>query len=492
MRSYAIAVIAPALIIGCLIGSYGSISVTHLSLLIITTAIALFLLRQNSILVLVCAGTIALFLGILRIAGSDLRTASTLTTDFPGTVSVQGVVVSDIEQRDTYSRYTVSLQRVEGQSIERAESVLVYEPYPTRCVTGDTISFSGVLEKPKDFITETGRVFPYQQYLRQFDTYALSFAYTTTCDGIADHPAMFARIRRRLVTAMQAVLPTEEASLLGGLLLGLRGSLSKELLDAFRITGLIHIIVLSGYNVTLVAEATRRLFSRAGTTIPLIISLATIIAFVLLAGAQTAAVRAGIMAVIALVARSLNREQGGVRALLLAAAVMTIVNPHQALFNISFHLSFLATLGLLLFAKPLEERLHGVTDRLQFRSILAATIATQCTLLPYLAYAIGEVSLIGIIANVIILPLVPLAMATGTIVTVTALILPTAGFVIAPIALIPLSLMTHSTTFLAKVPYAAVTLPPTPASLTLIATASIIGFGLFLMQRSVHEKSPDS
>ena len=231
---------------------------------------------------------------------------------------------------------------------EKETNVLVYEPYPTDCATGQEAVIATKLRRPTDFITDAGRVFRYGQHLRQMNIHAVTTAGEVSCGGMRRHD-FFAFLREKLVGAMNTALPARESSLLGGLLLGLRGSLSSDLMDAFRVTGLVHIIVLSGYNVTLLAEAVRRAVSRLPGNISLFLSFATVVAFVLLSGAQTAAVRAGGMATVAVIARAAQREYDGVRTLLLVTALMVLYNPDQILFSVSLHLSFLATLGLLVF-----------------------------------------------------------------------------------------------------------------------------------------------
>ncbi|MDE0243669.1 MAG: ComEC/Rec2 family competence protein [Candidatus Kaiserbacteria bacterium] len=483
MSSLFVPAVALAAIAGCYLGSLFSAPTEIFALILIGASLSLFLFRKHRRIVLVTAAIIALLLGFLRIAADISRQTDALIAEHPGTVSVTGSVISDIEHRKSYSRYTAAVRTINNVPIDQESSILVYEPYPSRCVTGEDVTFSATLIEPEDFVTETGRVFPYRQYLRQFNIHALAFVDGTSCEGSPDQLMLFATLRQKFMHAMHRVLPMQEASLLGGLILGLRGSLSPELLDAFRITGLIHIIVLSGHNVTLVAEATRRLAARAGNRASLIIALITIIAFVLLSGAQTAAIRAGTMAVIALIARSAHREYDGIRALLFVAMIMTLLDPNQALFNISFHLSFLATLGLLLFAPILEHYVRWVPEKMELRGVVVSTIAVQCTLLPYLAYAIGEVSIIGIVANIIILPLVPIAMAAGAAVTIVTLFSSVLGILIMPAAYIPLHTILQTASLLSEVPHATMTLPAFPVLLTAVATVIVIGIGAALHRR---------
>ena len=484
---------------------------------ICTVSVCAFLLRRCGSVLLVCVCVVALLLGVMRVLSAERHLASSLVADNPGIVVLTGRIVSDVEQKSTRSRYVVSLvtdaERATGsdagrgngagrggetergagtesdegagqdgvggypRTIVREESaVLVYEPYPTSCVTGEDVSIVAQLREPEDFVTEAGRVFRYKQHLRQSGVHAVAFVDDgdVVCDGRADSLVVFAKLRSVFVGAMHAVLPAQEASLLGGLLLGLRGSLSVELLEAFRVTGLVHIIVLSGYNITLVAEAVRRLLSRLPRFVSLIVSFFAVIAFVFLAGAQTAAIRAGSMASLSLIARATYRENDGIRALLLVAALMVLYNPDQVLFSVSFHLSFLATLGLLVFSPIIERRLSFVTERFQVREIVATTVATQVFLLPYLAYSIGEVSLIGILANIIILPIIPVAMAFGAAVTFLATVSVAVASVFAPIAYIPLAAVIAVATHLSAVPYAAVLLPEIPLFIMAVLTVLLV------------------
>ena len=466
-----------AFITGCFAAYSIAPDLLHVAYLIIALATTAALLRHNKKALLLCVCGIALALGMMRVLLPAKNQAAPLTEQYKKQVRVEGVIQSDIEDKNNWSRYVMEIKTINGVSSKNKASVLVYEPYPTRCVSGEAVSFSAKLNEPKDFITATGRVFASKRYLRHAGIYAIAYLEESECTGKRKEPAIFERARKRIVTAMHTFLPVREAALLGGLVLGLRGAMSDELMEAFRITGLIHIIVLSGHNVTLVAESVRRLLKKAPTGIGLCIPLLVIVLFVLLAGAQTAAVRAGSMAIIALLARVSHREYDGIRALLVVAAAMTLYNPDQVVLSTSFHLSFLATLGMLLLAEPIERKITFVPEKYEIRGIVAATVATQLVLLPYLAYAIGEVSVISIPVNILILPIIPIAMACGAVVSGIALILPQLATVLSPIAYLPLRAITATAETMAHIPYATLPLPEVSVLWVLAATALLIGVG---------------
>ena len=477
MRRIFISVISVSIILGCFTAYFIKPQPIIIACAIIFLFILMIAARHNQKVVLVSVCIITLLLGMFRVILTDKNTENTLAHEYTGSVEIKGVIIGDIEHKDTYSRYTVKILTIDGSEPEKESSVLAYEPYPTECVTGEEAIFSGRLKEPDDFFSSSGRIFKYQQYLRQFNIYATVNVHKNSCIGKKARYTPFATLRKHLVTAMHKIFPTQEASLLGGLVLGLRGSFSPELLEAFRVTGLIHIIILSGYNVTLIAETVRRLFMWTPRTVSFILSLLVIAAFVILAGAQTAAVRAGSMATIALIARTTYREYDGMRALLIVAMLMTLHNPDQVLFSVSFHMSFLATLGLLLFSSVFEDILKHVPKKFEIRQIISATLATQIFLLPYLAYAIGEVSLIGIPANIMILPIIPVAMLFGSTVTMVAVIMPTVAVIISPLAYLPLHTIIFVAEFLSQIPNVTTKLPEVSAALTVLLTLLLVFIG---------------
>ena len=483
-RSFIVAIAAAALF-GCFIAHFiTGDTLVYIAAAIIGMVAALVVLRKKEKAVLICVCGIITLIGMLRMLLPLQHQDAPLTERYVGQVLVEGVITGDIEDKDTTSRYTITVHRINGATEEKKKKILVYEPYPTKCVSGEAVSFTTTLQQPEDFLTETGRIFPYRSYLKQMGIEATARRKDGGCTGKREQHAFFARMRAHFMQAMHTFLPAEEATLLGGLLLGLRGALPAGLLEAFRMTGLIHIIVLSGHNITMIAEVVRRVLKKVPTSVSFSVSLVVIVMFVLFAGAQMAAIRAGSMATIALIARATHREYDGIRALSIVAVTLVLFNPTQVLFSISFHLSFLATLGLLLFAPSIERKIEKVPEKFGIRGIVAATIATQILLLPYLAYAIGEISTIGIPANILVLPIIPFAMFFGAAITLIALIVPFLAIALSPIAYLPLKAITTITETMAKIPHATMPLPEIGPIVTALITAAIIYIGYRQTQKT--------
>jgi len=146
-----------------------------------------------------------------------------------------------------------------------------------------------------------------------------------------------------------------------------------------------------------------------------------VIFFALLVGLTPTIVRASIMAILALVARIFSRQYAATRGLIIAVIAMVLVNPHILLFDPSFQLSVLATAGLVTFGDVVYGWLRKVPKRFGIREMATATITAQIAVSPLLIYYTGMFSVVSLLANLLVLPVIPVLMATGAITAVVGL-----------------------------------------------------------------------
>jgi competence protein ComEC len=256
------------------------------------------------------------------------------------------------------------------------------------------------------------------------------------------------RLRDLAYAKIYDLFPAPEAPLLAGILLGIESDLTPAFQRAFRDTGTAHIIAISGFNIALLAGLFFGLFQRfvsrwwAGGLAALAISLYTI-----LVGAQPSVVRAAIMGSIALLGALLGRRSSGLaglNTLAFTAALMCIGNPLLPQ-DASFQLSFGATLGLMLYAEPLQsgfQRLAAARVGQPFARRLAGpvgeyilfTLAAQFTTLPVIAYHFQRLSLSSLLANPLVLPVQPLLMIVSGLAVVTGLVFEPLGRLLAGLA----------------------------------------------------------
>lgn len=297
---------------------------------------------------------------------------------------------------------------------------------------GQEVAFRGHLLAPVNFGNKGERQFDYRGYLAKDDVfYEMKSAVVDLVDDRSDQSNLFLpdsatavpaehffgflhsslyNLKGKFVHNLGATLGEPHAALASGLVVGEKASLGNDLLADFRTVGLIHIVVLSGYNITIVADAMRRLLIFLPRVWGISIGGLGIMLFGILVGGGATVVRSCVMAGIALSADLIRRDYNVVRALTLAALVMLIQNPMILLHDPSFQLSFLATLGLILLAGPIERRLGFLSERFGLRGIVASTIATQIFVSPYILYMMGQISIIGMVVNILVLPAIPLTM----------------------------------------------------------------------------------
>ncbi len=432
---------------------------------------------------------ISLGLGSLRYAVKDFHEPVSPT----GEVLI-GVVVSEPEDRDNSRRFVM---KEEG-----GEKIIVTAPLYHPVQYGDRVSASGTLRAPEVIVDEeTGRSFNYPEYLAKDGIYfTLSFAQVTVLGsghGNAVKSFLF-KVKRSFIERSKEILAEPYSSLLMGLIVAGRDALPAGILEEFRRAGVIHIVVLSGFNITLIAEFMRRVFQTFFIAIrfsrfpqaPAIASVLGIILFVIMTGGEATVVRAALMALVVILARFSSHPYSAPRALLMAGFIMLLENPKILMHDPSFQLSFIATLGLIYLAPLVEQVLGFLKKAFQFREIISQTIATQIAVSPLLVYSMGDVSLVSLPANILILLTIPWTMFLGFLAVVSAYILPTslATLLAYPAHLLLAWILSVSQT-LGNLSFASIKIPP--LSFWVVFLAYLL-LGWFIWKRRLRDSSPHS
>ncbi len=234
-------------------------------------------------------------------------------------------------------------------------------------------------------------------------------------------------VREKFVTAIERSLPAPEAALSLGMLIGADEGFSSVEKTLFIRTGVTHVTAVSGYNITLVGGLLFFLaiffgwYRRTASWIVII----GIVLYVLFVGAPASAVRAGIMGSLLLLTLALGRPGSGFRIWLFALAGMLVWNPLLLRFDIGFELSYLATLALILYAS-VRERFwmpKNIVARFFFE-LMILSLFVEWLVAPVILLQFGTFSLVSIVANVFLVPLVPFIMLSAFLSGLVALIIP--------------------------------------------------------------------
>ncbi len=253
---------------------------------------------------------------------------------------------------------------------------------------------------------------------------------------------------------VRMVVPEPQVSLGLGYLLGQRRSLPPELSEALQIAGLTHVIVASGYNLTILVRLARRLFMRISRFSALAAASGMVISFMAVTGGSPSMARAGLVTGLSLLAWYYGRKFHPLVLLPLAAAVTVLSNPSYAWGDIGWQLSFAAFAGVMILAPLLQAYFFGDTKPGIIRQIMGETISAQIATLPILIVAFGQVSNVALIANLLVLPLVPLAMLLVFLTGVSVWAVPFLAELLAALTTWLLTYMTSVTMWLASLPWA--------------------------------------
>jgi competence protein ComEC len=213
-------------------------------------------------------------------------------------------------------------------------------------------------------------------------------------------------IRARVLAGADRLAPVDRA-LLSGFLVGDTRALPYDLTSEFRDAGLSHLLAVSGENVAFVLALFAPVFRRVSLRARFVTGLAVLVLFGTMTRWEPSVVRAIAMAAIAMTAALVGRPTHGLRILTLAVTVLLLVDPFL-LHSVGFGLSCGASLGIVLFARPIASRLRGPA---WMRETLGVTAAAQIGVAPVLIPVFGSMPLVALPANLLAVPLAgPLTM----------------------------------------------------------------------------------
>jgi competence protein ComEC len=301
-----------------------------------------------------------------------------------------------------------------NSEINFSEKIIVITSLSAPFNYGDKISISGKLQNPENFESDKGIEFDYIHFLSKEKIFYQSYSPQIKLIQ-KDNSAIgyLFKFKKKFMEAINENLPSPQAELVGGILLGLKSSLGEKLELDFRRVGLVHIVVLSGYNITIISVAILAVLFFLPLTLRLLTGLLAISIFAILVGGGATVIRAGIMSAIAIFGQIFHKKYDVNRALFIAGIIMLSLNPNILIYDPSFQLSFLATYGLINFSDKVKNILKFLPEKFGFKEIVVSTVATQIAVFPLLSKMIGEISIVSLVVNVIVLPTIPMAMLLG-------------------------------------------------------------------------------
>lgn len=320
---------------------------------------------------------------------------------------------------------------------------------PVRRAVPGTVKVSGLgvnMVYRDDVVQVSGKLYP----TRGANQAMLSYAKVSV---LGSSPSIVDSLRRKFAAGMQSALPEPAASFGLGLLVGQRNTLPADVTQALLMVGLTHIIAVSGYNLTILLEAARRLLGNRSKFQTTLASLALVGTFLLFAGSSASIVRAAVISIIGLAAWYYGRTVRPTLLILLAAALTAYANPVYLWSDISWYLSFLAFFGVLVLAPLITRRLMDARRPGLLLQIIIESLCAELMTVPIVLYTFGQMSLVGMLANLLVVALIPLAMLLSLIAGLAGMLVPlVAGWFAWP-ARVLLTYMLDIATLLSRIPH---------------------------------------
>ena len=416
---------------------------------------------------------------------------------------ITGRIVQEPERSDERENFTIELEQVvtdsavyhlSGQVLVTVKDAYLPADY------GDRVSLRGKLQRPR--AVRNPGAFDYRAFLAQQDIYGTLFVgkpeQIVSVERAPGHwlcESVVLLVKRAVRQSIERNLSGAPAGLLLGVLLGEKQRIPEEVRAAFRSTGLAHALVVSGLHVGMVGGffffgfRLLRLADRPSSAA----TIAALVFYALATGAQVPVVRAVQMGTVLLLGRVLRRQGDIYNTLGLAALVILVIWPESP-WSLSFQLSFGATWAIVALHGPLTSLFPAAWQRADSRigrwivSPLCASLAAQLGTGPLIAYSFQQLALGAVVANIVVVPLLAVAVGLGLLAALTGWILPWVATVFNAANYLVLVGLIELVSWWASLPFTSVTVPR-PGVLFVSVAAALCFLGPLLSHKAWARKA---
>lgn len=321
-----------------------------------------------------------------------------------------GVIEEVLIKDEGYSRYVVVIKELGDRPIPKEKIILNLVGDPI-LELGDRIKFRAKLQLARE--NTNPKLFNYSLHLLTDKIYTTTTIREGDIYSIDRNPTIKYSLRSAFMDKIQGTftsyLSSRSAKLMTSIFIGQSSYLLEEDVEVYRNMGLAHILAVSGLHIGIISAFIYFFLSNLGIRRKLntVITLATIWFYAFLIGFPPSILRANIMFTILYYSQLIHEPYDSINSISFAIFILLLINPYY-LFNIGFQLSFMATLSILLFGPRIREAFYPYKNKLV--STLSAILAVQLGTLPVQAYYFNHINPYGIIANLLIIPLLSLGL----------------------------------------------------------------------------------
>ncbi len=444
------------------------------------SAVDFVITRKKDALIFIVAALL-LFFGFSYMSIYQEKKTETLVEFYECTETVSATVY-EVTPKEKNTTLCVKSEKIGDKEIGVKFEIRIYGECPELKI-GQRISLPVRLKEPNGIYNDGIFYYPDYQKSQGYFISGTADAEDIIIEGMSEESIRLlpSKIRAYLRREATNRLKEENAGLLIGILLGEKEGISEETKLQFQRSGISHLTAVSGLHVNLILSFMMMLFFIVGNKRSSLrfFYIFGILAVIIITGASPSVVRAGVMIILMELAWIFKRDADPITSLFVAAFIILMKNPF-GIYDVGFQLSFMATFGILIFASPAIEFLKVKKIKSKFiRGAINATIVTlsaQIAILPLIMKSFHAVSILSVVTNVLVTPLVPTILWSGIILMLCSLKIPFIAVVAAYICDTALTVLRFIAEKISSIPFASIACPSLPALFVL----SYIMFALFL------------
>ena len=391
-QSYFLVVMCVGIILGVILGLVFRINY-FASILWVVLSVILFVIAylKPKLVFIVLAFMAGMIMAFFRVA-TELKGENYTRQFYYKTVVVTGVVKGDPETDESGTKIKlVDLKFGENGEYSTSGSMYVSLKYNPEIARSDEIKLRGKLGAG-------------------FGTYAGYMYRPVIVELKRPEPGdLTLKIRNWFAAKIRRLVPEPQVNLGLSYLLGMKSGLPDDLSENLRIVGLVHIVVASGAHLSILVEIAKKIFGKISRFAGLLFSILFILFFMAMVGWTPSILRAGIMAILTLLAWYVGRKIAPWRIILMVAAMTLMMNP-MFIIDLGWLLSFASFAGIMMLGPRFTKFFYGMKKPGFVAEMVITTISATLITLPVVLYFYGTVSLISVVANLLILPTLPYAM----------------------------------------------------------------------------------
>ena len=414
-------------IIGIIYGLYFKISIAFVIALINLIYIVLISNKKSKITrylkVMLKPSVIYIFFISIIISNYYVRYLNNKYTKFynnpPEIIKGNAVIIKEAEEKDYSYSYIIKMK----DGLYKNKKFILNTNNKKLLQYGDLIKIKGEYIIPSESRNYKG--FNYREYLKSKKIYGLIKSSgeikVIQSNYINQIFIKSNKVRNIIIKNAEILLPGETGALLTGILLGDKQEISDEIIENFKTSNLSHMLAVSGAHTSYIILGISYMLSKLPKKYAGIITILVLGIFLFITNFTPSVIRACIMAGLAIGAKILYRKSDTINNIALSAMIILISNPFSIL-DIGFQLSYLGTLGIVMFNKDIEKILSKIKLKSKTIQLLIVTFSAQILIMPIMAYRFNTISLTFFISNLFASPILGVIIILGFITIFVSLI----------------------------------------------------------------------